>query len=120
MEGRLKSWACGDRDVFLGSVTLESATKAERSSWGSRDVSVLVKGTREARQCGAVRGCAGLAGAGWLSGTRVELWSCVGGRAGVLWSFRVRQGRLIPGGSCEVPLAELGCENTRDRNGSHK
>lgn len=42
LEGRLKSWACGDQDVFLGSMTLGSATKAERSSSGSRDVSVLV------------------------------------------------------------------------------
>lgn len=45
---------------------------------------------------------------------RLVIWDAggaVGGRAGVLWSFRVRQGRLIPGGNCEVPLAELGCES---------
>lgn len=106
LEGRLKSWACGD-----------SATKAERSSSGSRAVSVLVEGTREERQRGAVRGLRGQGGhLGCGGAVGAQGW----GRAGVLWSVGVRQARPIPGGNCEVLLAVLVGDSTRDRNGSHQ
>lgn len=72
MKGVKKTWTCGDQDAFLGSVTLESAPKTERSSSGRRERSAPHVGDSVRKmKCEAVRGFCG--GRSWMFGVQAEV-----------------------------------------------